>query len=30
MIVASGVFVAEEFRKFIVYSRVFAIGKKRT
>jgi Ca2+-transporting ATPase len=27
--VASGVFIAEEFRKFMVYSEVFAIGKKR-
>jgi len=26
--VASGVFIAEEFRKFMVYSRVFAVGKK--
>ena len=29
MAVASGVFIAEEFRKFMVYSEVFAIGKKR-
>lgn len=29
MAVASGVFIVEEFRKLIVYSRFFAIGKKR-
>ncbi|MCS5534189.1 MAG: HAD-IC family P-type ATPase [Candidatus Poseidoniaceae archaeon] len=29
MAVASGVFIVEEFRKFIVYSKFFAIGKNR-
>ncbi len=28
LVVASGVFIVEEFRKFIVYSKYFAIGKK--
>jgi hypothetical protein len=27
--VASGVFIVEEFRKFIVYSKYFAIGKNK-
>jgi hypothetical protein len=30
MAVASGVFIVEEFRKFIVYSRYFAIGKNKS
>jgi Ca2+-transporting ATPase len=30
MVVASGVFIVEEFRKFIVYSKYFAIGKNKS